>query len=668
MKPWEMEYDTGDQTPPWELDYSAPEAPTGAGARLDASISNIPRQLGLTARHGIEGLADFAGIFSNPIAGASNELLGTRLPTLQQATSGLLDHVGLPRPETATERVVGDASRMLSGGGGMVKGAQLAGKVAPSVSILAARPELQAASAVGSGASGGYVRETGGGPTAQMAAAIAGGLAAPAAVAGGQAIGRGVGNVARQIGPQPASVMRQVRNALENAGYSPERAPKSVVNMLESDAAAAMQRGELSQDALRRLVDYRMVGATPARGNLTMNPVDLTRQQNLAKIGANSSSAKLQSLAMRENDNIGAMIGRLNEMGVADDAYTAGQRVIGALEKTAGARQSQINAAYTNARNQVGLDANIDPAAFTQRAGDLLKQNLLEGSLPPDVRRILNDAATGKLPLNVRTAEQIKTAIGNLQRSTADGSTRKALGLVRQALDDAPLLQGQGEDAIRAFGKARTLNRNWRSLVEKTPALQAIEDGVQPDRFVQDYIIRGGGKSNVMDVARLKNAVRNSPEAMQAIRGQIVSYLKSKAMMGRPDEARTFYQSSYNKALVGIGERKLRMFFDASEVDRLKAVGRVALYEQAQPSGSAINNSNTAAMAIGRALDGMLNKIPLGQAMISDPARNVINSVHGRNVASVIGSLNAPATKPPLSTRLPLPLLMMPGLLENERD
>lgn len=644
----------------------------GFGEKMNAGIKDIPRQLGLTVRHGVEGMADFAGVFSNPIAGLSNEAFGTRIPSLRTATSGVLDRMGLPQPRTPTERVVGDASRLLAGGGGMVKGAQLATKVAPAMAPLAARPGLQASSAIGSGLAGGYTRETGGDPTSQFVASLAGGIAAPVAVAGLSAGGNYVRNLVNSIRDvKPPQVNIQITNAIEQAGYNPSSVPKSVMGLLEADAAAAMRKGELSQDALRRLVDYRLVGATPARGNLTLNPVDITSQHNLSKIGANSSSPKLQGLAMRQNENTGTLLRNLNEMGAntTDDAFAAGQRVIGGLEKTAGARQGEINAAYTNARNQTGLDAEIDPSAFTQRAGDLLKANLLEGSLPSDVRRILNEAATGKLPLNVSTAEQIKTAIGNLQRSSADGSVRKALGYVRQALDEAPLMQGQGDDAIQAFNQARGLNRNWRGLVEKTPALQAIEDGVQPDKFVQQYIIQGAGKANVMDVARLKNAVKDSPEALQAIRGQILAHLKSKATSGKADEAMTFSQSGYNNAFSGIGERKLRMFFDRAEIDKMKAIGRVAMYEQIQPSGSAVNNSNTAAMAIGK-LDDIAGRLPLGgfiQMGLTGPAKNITTSFQAGGMTNVPKALNLPQKTVP-GQHIPLPLLMTPGLLEDRRN
>lgn len=656
------------------IEDAAPEP--GFGEKLNAGLRDIPRQLGLTARYGAEGLGHVADIVGAPLATMLNMAGVSAAKRPSAAITGALDRIGLPTPQSPTERIVGDASRMLAGGGGMVKGAQLAGKAVPAISQLAARPGLQAASAVGSGLAGGYTRETGGDQTSQLVASVLGGIAAPAAVAGGQGAWNATRNLIGSIrDTRPANLNIVINNAIESAGYKPSSLTANLRGQLEADVATAMRQGNLSPDAVRRLVDYRMLNATPARGNLTLNPIDLTNQHNLSKIGANSSNPKLQGLAMRQNENTGTLIRSLNELGAntADDAYAGGQRVMRGLEDTQQRFTGRINEAYDTARAQTGIDAQIDPAAFTQRAGNLLKENLLEGALPADVRNILNSAATGKLPLTVSTAEQIKTAIGNLQRSSADGSTRKALGLVRQALDDAPVLQGQGEDAINAFNQARGLNRNWRGLVEKTPALQAIEDGVQPDRFVQDYIIRGAGKANVMDVARLKNAIKSSPDAIQAVREQILSHLKSKALSGKPDEAMTFTQSGYNNAFSAIGERKLRMFFKPEEIDRLKAVGRVAMYEQVQPSGSAVNNSNSGALAVSKMFDFLanskfVNAIPFGEAAIGKPAQNIATSIQGAGVANVPRSLVAPRQPIPAAQRIPLPLLMTPGLLEDRRN
>jgi len=670
------------------------EKKKGFGESLNEAIADTPRQLGLAARYGVEGMGQVADIVGAPLASVMNKLdplapkpvspiadyLAGGVPRFQKPSdnaTAIANMIGLPQPRTATERVVGDASRLLAGGGGLVKGAQVIGKGVPAAANFAMRPGLQASSAVGSGLAGGYTRESGGNPYSQFVASIIGGVAAPAGVAGIEGIANATRNTISSLkNTVPPAVTIIVNNAIAESGYKPSSLPKYMRAQIESDVAAAMNAGTLSQDAVRRLIDYRMVGATPGRGNLTLNPVDVTNQHNLTKIGANSSNRTLQGLAMRQNDTTGTLIKNLNDMGAntADDAFAGGQRVVRGLEAKQQKATGQIDEAYKTARAQTGLDAQIDPSAFTQRAGDLLKANLLEGSLPSDVRNILNKAATGELPLNVSTAEQIKTAIGNLQRSTSDGGTRRALGLVRQALDESPLLPSsgvaQGANAIDAFNAARSLNRNWRSLVEKTPALQAIEDGVQPDNFVKTFIIQKGGKANVMDVARLRNAIKGSPDAVQAVREQLLAHLKGKALSGKPDEAMTFTQSGYNNALSAIGEQKLKMFFSREEIDRLKAMGRVAMYEQIQPSGSAVNNSNSGALAVAKVFDLLasskfVNAVPFGSVAIGRPAQNIATNIQGAGMTNIPKSLVKPAPAVPWAYRIPLPLALTPNLLKD---
>lgn len=670
------------------------------GEKVNTATRSVPRQLGLTVRSGVGGLADAAGILANPVAATLN-MLGMNVPRLQDTADRLMDMAGVPNAETPTERVVADASRMLAGGGGMVKGAQVVGRSVPLVSQLAARPGLQASSAVGAGLAGGVTRETGGDPTSQFVASLAGGLVAPAAVSGVARAGRGVNNLTQAVLDRrphniQITVKTAINNAIEDSGYKVADIPKAVIRQLEDDAAAAARMGDLSPDAMRRLVDYRLVGATPLRGNLTLNPVDLTRQHNLAKVGANSMNPKLQSMAMRQHDNTGRLISGLNEMGAntTDDAYSGGRTVMDSLRRREVSARRDIGAAYNAARDTQGRSAPLDHVTFTNRANDLIDQAMVGGALPPGVRSTLNKVATGEIPLTVEIAEQFKTQIGNLQRASNDGQARMALGLVRQALDDAPLVPSAarnsgnlptipgsapagnmqiGQESIDAFNRARRLNRNWMGLVEKVPALKAVVDGVEPDKFVQTYIVGGGGKSNYMDVARLKGLIRSDPGAMQAVRGQILSHLKARATSGKPDEAMLFSQSGYNNALSAIGDRKLSLFFSPDEINKMRSIGKVALYEQVQPSGSAVNNSNTAAMALANVFDWiarnpLLNSTPLISQTVPPTAKYVGSAIQGMNISNVPGALRMPPPAAPASQRLPLPLLMTPGLLEDRRN
>lgn len=146
------------------------------------SQGGIGRQIGLAARYGAEGLAALPAVGANVVAGLSNELLGTEFPEQAGAVSRALTEIGLPEPQTPTERVVGDVSRALAGTGGVVKGADLLSKgVAPVtqgiLQMLSQAPKVQAASTIGGAAGAGMAKEVGANPLVQTIAGLAGGAA-----------------------------------------------------------------------------------------------------------------------------------------------------------------------------------------------------------------------------------------------------------------------------------------------------------------------------------------------------------------------------------------------------------------------------------------------------------------------------------------------------------
>jgi hypothetical protein len=621
----------------------------------------IPRQLGLTARYGAQGLAGTAGLVVDPINALINKATGSKINRLRDATSNVLDSMGLPQPETSRERNVAEASELLAGTGGIIKGAAKGGTALQS---LAARADLQAASAAGAGYAGSEAREQGGSGGAQFGASLVGGLAAPFGVAGlqriGSSIGRGVQNLVN-----PKQLANQADAAIAQAGINPETLPPDVINQLRLDTQNALKTDNLtSPEALSKLADYRALKATPMRGNLTLSPIDITRDKNLAKIGANSRDPAQQSLANIQNSNNRALINNLNDLGAnpSDDIYGAGQKVIGSLQNRDDQARGIINQFYGEARASNGRSAAIDPRAFTEQANNMLDEALLGGKLPGDVRNKLNSIAKGETPLTVDVAEQFKTNIGALQRASNDPAERLALSKVRQALDDSPLLDNQGQGAIDAFNTARKLNYSYMKNVDKTPALQAVRDGIEPDKFVQQFIIGNGAKSNVMDVAMLKKNIKGDKQATDAIRGQILSHLKGKGLSGAADEVGNFSPSGYNSAFNSIGERKLKLFFDKNEIEQLKRIGRVASYENVQPKGSAVNNSNSAAAIFNAVIDGIGKYLPIAGPVV----QNAKSAVNARTSMNAPKALILPSQKRPLLPAVNPVGLAGLGLLSTE--
>lgn len=661
-KPWET-YASQESAKPWEKyeDGSQSITPPETQAQPERSFTDeLKRQAGLTARIGIEGLSDLGAGALGMIENIVTPAVSRNVPGMQRgnpfegAGTRAADYLGLPRPENAIERVSNVTGRTVIPVGGAIRTGQVIERMAASPlakrlgSILSANPASQLQSVAGAGIAGGTARELGGGEGTQFAAALGGGLLTPALLARNAA--------GAQLMTTPSNVEARADQALRTAVPQFDSLAPEIQATLRQDTINALRTGgDLQGEALARLGDYRTVGAQPMRSSLTLNPADVTRDQNLVKMSANSSDPAAQTLSTVRGDNQKKLLDFINRMGAqnAGDRVDAGQNVINRLQSVDEAARTQIGGLYKSARDSSGRSATIDHTTFTNRANDLLDDSLLGGKLPGDVRNKLNSIAQNKTPLTIDVAEQFKTNIGALQRASNDPAERLALAKVREALDEAPLMNGTENQAQQAFNKAREANRKYMQIVEATPALKAVRDGVEPDRFVYDYIT--GPKSTIKEMDNLRKLVKDSPEALDTIRSQILQHLKSKGTGGAADEVASFSPQPFNRELKAIGDGKLRIFFSPEEIAQLKSLGRVASYEKFQPTGSAVNNSNTASTLFMSTLErlgasGLLRKVPLGN-IVANQANDMVLANSARRTLDPSTALKANGGSMPITQR-----------------
>jgi hypothetical protein len=660
------------------LQQSAPAAPANpvqdAGRAVNRGISDLPRQVGLAGRYGLEGLANAAQVFTEPVAGLMR-MAGINTAPLGQVATSAADAIGLPKPRDELERVVGDATRLVAGAGAGLGGAQQLAKLpglAGSVgSALSTAPTAQLTSAAGGGGLSGLSREGGGDELQQAAAGLIGGVAggfAPGLVQGATA------GVKRALTPKmtPQQLDAQINVIFERSGGDYSQIPERARQALRTELRSALQSGkEVNADAVRRLADFQALGVTPTRGMVTQDPVQITREMNLAKMGANSADDQLQGMARIQNQNNTRLIGNLNEAGASrGDQFRAGESAIGGILGRDAQKAANVTTLYDQARDTTGRSAQLNGRAFADKVSEVLDQNLLGGALPPQVEQHINRISAGQVPFDVNYAEQLKTLMGNLQRNTNDGQTRMALGMVRRALDDTPLMQqaaqtapggipmlggsggsNLGQESIDAFNAARQAARERFAWQESgRPVAQAI-GGAQPDDFFQKYVIKG-------TVADARNLANNVP--VGETRDAIVNHLKDRALGGAADEVGKFSQSAYNKALSQIGDKKLALFFQPEEIENLKRVGRVASYTQVQPVGSAVNNSNSGALLLGRGLD-MLRNVPVVGPMVSPAVQNVRATLQQRAAENVTPGLLGPVQREPVMRGLLNPAIAYTG-------
>jgi hypothetical protein len=234
------------------------------------------------------------------------------------------------------------------------------------------------------------------------------------------------------------------------------------------------------------------------------------------------------------------------------------------------------------------------------------------------------------------------------------------------------------QDALNAFDAARKSSRENFKWQESAQGIKAALENPNPDRFVQDFIISRGNKSQTAEVESLIYGLKKDPIAMNAVKESILGYLKNKALNGQSDEVGSFSASNFNRALNEIGDMKLRLFFTPEQIAQMKTLGRVASYETVQPRGSAVNNSNTATTLGGWFADALskiansnlIGKIPMGDVAIRNPARNWSAQLEVKAAMDPYAAASLPSPVPQSGR---LADLLGPGLLlaapkANSRD
>lgn len=702
-------------------------APASAAFSAGRAINDVGRQLGLTARYAVEGPAQALQVFTEPIRNAlvglgdasraaqqqSGGMLAPNgrklsdlvtgpaatpktMDTLSGGASKLADALGLPAPQNANERVIGDAARLVAGAGGMAGAANAGARLlaGPTTEFLAANapaalttgqnllrglsaaPVSQLTAAAGGGLAGGASREAGGGPWQQGGAALIGtvlggmapGAAQPLIDAGRRAL-------APRMNPQQLDV--QLSAVLGRAGTDYSQLPANVQQSLRAELADALRTGrELDPAAVSRLADFAAVGATPTRGMISQNPVQITREQNLAKMAANSADGELQGLPLMQNRNNQALIGRLNDLGgrTEVDPVTAGRMVTGRVFDTQAGLRGAERAAWAEARNSPGYKAPISAAPLNDIVRSLGQEgeNVL-GFLPKQITDYMQPFQTGQQPFTPQHYRNLQSMLSKASGST-DGNQAYAAGAAARLLREAdltPLKQGAHIDsgglpitsataasmrradaapteAIDLVNRARAATRAAYAYEDSSPLVRSVlsdGDSADPARIAQRYVI-GGTPDEAAALAReVGDAGRDT------IRDALATYIKREALSGMADEVGKVSQSRLNATLRKIGEEKLRLFFSPDEVKQLRATGRVASLMQVQPVGSAVNNSNSGALLLGRGLDVLSQAAklgPIGKAVIADPLqqwRLSIGTGQAQNVAPSLVRVPQPAPR-----------------------
>lgn len=446
--------------------------------------------------------------------------------------------------------------------------------------------------------------------------AAVGAVATPILGKLGEAIIRRIGAPDSEIAGAMASKQADdvINKALEDIGQSREFIPEPEMKMLRQQVTAALKQGKkLDAAALLRKQDFEAVGAKGTLGQITRDPMQFARERNLR--GVEGVGEPLATRFAEQDKLLQSVVGDYAQG--AQEPYQAGAKILDSLKKTDEALAQRVSALYTKARQSAGKDLDVPLQNLSQDYSRILGD--FGDRIPAAVRSQFESLGllSGKQTrtFNIEDANRLLQTIN--KNWSNEPATNRALSELNQAVKAAVTA---ADDTGGPFAPAVKAAASRFKLQDAVPALKAAAQGdIAADDVVRRFVI-GGKTDDVKGLAKVLKTM--DQETFNQARSQIGDYLQKAAFGTNAAGDTAFAQARYNKALRDLGTDKLLAFFEPNEVFQMYRLGRVGAYIHSQPSGAAVNNSNTAG-----AMLNFLAKVPgLNRGVaLADAARNTVN-------------------------------------------
>lgn len=390
-----------------------------------------------------------------------------------------------------------------------------------------------------------------------------------------------------------------------------------------------LKPNEISVTALERVMDADTlpVPIQLTKGQVSRDPKLFSDEMN--------SRAKNPELSQRYNqqnaqlvENIDAIKEKASPDVYGTNVVENGQSLIDSYLDLDIARKADIDAKYQALRDAAGGEIPIDAVKFADNAYASLKKNLKTEFLPASIKSQLDSFKKGT-PMTFEQFEAMRTNLASEMRKAdkaGDGNAEFALGKVREALEDLPLVGETKELKILADSARSAAKQRFDLLTDDKAYKAAVNGKVYADDFINKFVI--GGKKK--DIDTMVSHLGVDSQARQVMAAGIVNWLKSKAGILN-DGSGTFSQKGYNKALESIDPKILNIV--GPEVNQqLKSLGNTARAIQERPAGGYVNESNTFVSAMGEKAANVAEKganyfIGGGVVPVGTMTRNAISSV-----------------------------------------
>ena len=424
----------------WERMPGQAETPD-AQSRQGGAWNDIARGLGIGTRNVLEGLGEIPDMLNQPI-NAIGGLMGYN-PNLQNPGEAFADWMGLPKAESASEKMLSAFERGVAGavpgiGAGM---APAVAKALPTVAkALRAEPAMQLASSglAEVGAEG--ARQGGAGTGGQIAAGILSGMAPAGLAAAGSTAARSLSSGARAL------------EALSDAGQ--RRIAAENIRNMASDKDAMMKE-------LENIREY-VPGSAPTLGQVAGDPGIAVAEKGRASRGTDGAL-----YGQRYRDQAEARSNAINDLYAGIEERLAGQKggvdaavsgmengyfPYGASDAYAGGKLKDIYKEQYDLQKGITRDSYnaIDPEGSTlfrleplrESFNEILPSGPLAAPVPGEIQRFIGQmdrAIAEGVPVSYRDLQNTRTTLQDITQkaqNAGDAQTLRIAAGMKQRLDD----------------------------------------------------------------------------------------------------------------------------------------------------------------------------------------------------------------------------------------
>jgi hypothetical protein len=443
--------------------------------------------------------------------------------------------------------------------------------------------------------------------------------------------------VTRLTSGAPADVAEQaVQKSLTDAGITSDAVIPEIYAGLKAQAEDAIRTGNpVDPAAMNRLMRSQTlpVPVPMLQGQITRNAMQFAKEQNLR--GIQGVGEPITDVLTAQNK---ALVANLDAMGASSgqDLVTAAKPMIEALKASDAAQASAVTARYNAFRASTGKSLDVpleglaqDYAATLDRFGD---------AIPNAVKKQFNSlglmSGTQQKVFSIENAENlIKTINANYDPSqlVPARALNDLRAAVQKSITEGAGSNAQGAQAAQLALQARQAAAARFAYLDATPGLRAATADVNPDKFIQNYILQG----NEREIGNMMKAL--PADQVSSLQDSIMGYVRSR-VTNRANAGNEIFSQAQMKQFVNdpnmsarltqvLGPQKMGL------LRQLNATAEDALYA---PVASAVNRSNTAAAAAnivksevqGGALNKMLGvtKMVPGLSMPSSVAQQALQS------------------------------------------